>query len=121
MKRRVLFRLFGKRMMSKFSKPWGNYEILYRDDGYQVKKLVIKPEKSISLQMHFHREELWYVISGNGAFFLNGESFVGGPGTVFKVLPEDRHQVVNISKTEDFVAIEIWRGELLSEDDIMRV
>jgi mannose-6-phosphate isomerase-like protein (cupin superfamily) len=105
----------------KTERSWGYYEILASAKGFMIKKLVIKPCCAISLQYHKDRYELWYVISGEGSFTLNDKQFVGGPGTIFHVRPNDAHQVRNISFDNDLVAIEIWRGENLDEEDIVRL
>lgn len=107
--------------MTTTERAWGHYEILAEGPGFLIKKLTIKPTLAISHQYHNYRSELWYVLEGEAQFTLDGERFTGGPGFVFKVLPSQKHQVRNISYDKDFVAIEIWRGYTLDENDIVRI
>ncbi|MDZ7680868.1 MAG: hypothetical protein U5J63_03925 [Fodinibius sp.] len=51
----------GKRPAPKNSSAWGSYEGVDAGDNFQVKRLVINPEK-LSLQMHEHRAEHWVVV-----------------------------------------------------------
>ncbi|MGB7542355.1 MAG: mannose-1-phosphate guanylyltransferase/mannose-6-phosphate isomerase, partial [Burkholderiales bacterium] len=45
-------------------RPWGSYEGLVRGERYQVKRIVVKPGRSLSLQLHHHRAEHWVVVRG---------------------------------------------------------
>jgi mannose-6-phosphate isomerase-like protein (cupin superfamily) len=105
----------------KIEKSWGYYEILHEEPNFLIKKLTIHPTHAISFQYHKHREEMWYVIDGDGAFTLDGNQFLGTPGFAFVVKPGEKHQVRNIRYDKDLVAIEVWRGDILSEDDIVRL
>lgn len=107
----------------RVEKLWGYYEVLSENenDGFLTKKLVINPQKAISYQYHLHREELWYVIQGRACFILNDTVTFGEVGTVFKVPVGANHKVINTSQTQDLICVEIWRGTVLSEDDISRI
>lgn len=45
-------------------RPWGNYTVLEEGERYKLKRVVVKPGKKLSLQMHYHRSEHWVVIKG---------------------------------------------------------
>ena len=45
-------------------RPWGTYESLIDDNGYKIKRIIVKPGKRLSLQKHFHRNEHWIIVSG---------------------------------------------------------
>lgn len=47
-------------------RPWGLFENLLEEIEYKVKRIIISPNQSISLQYHFHREEYWIVVEGSG-------------------------------------------------------
>lgn len=112
-------------MKKRIDKDWGYFEVLYEEEHFLIKKLVIKPKQSISYQLHLGRSEMWYVVEGNGVFVLNESASVGGPGSVFDVPPNHRHKVINLGNEKDLVCIEVWRAEgetpKLEEDDIERV
>ena len=48
----------------KVFRPWGSYESLAQDDGFQVKRITVKPGARLSLQKHKFREEFWVVAKG---------------------------------------------------------
>ena len=45
-------------------KPWGYYNTLISNKEFLVKKIVIFPKQSISLQIHNFRSEHWIVLEG---------------------------------------------------------
>ena len=49
---------------SKCYRPWGSYESLKNEKGFQVKEIIINPKSAISLQKHKKRSEHWVVIEG---------------------------------------------------------
>ena len=53
-------------------RPWGHYTSVVEGLTWQVKRLEIKPEASLSLQMHHHRAEHWIVVNGNARVEING-------------------------------------------------
>ena len=54
------------------ARPWGTYTVLEEGAGFKIKRIVVKPGASLSLQMHYHRSEHWVVVSGT-AKVVNGE------------------------------------------------
>lgn len=102
-------------------RPWGFYTTLIGDDrsSYKVKKIVVYPEKKLSLQSHNFRYEHWVitvgeakVTVGDSVCMLNSNEYVFIPNTV-------KHRIENIGSTDlEFVETQI--GEYLGEDDIIR-
>jgi mannose-6-phosphate isomerase len=45
-------------------RPWGAFTILEEGPGYKIKRIEVKPNHRLSLQMHHHRSEHWIVVSG---------------------------------------------------------
>ena len=45
-------------------RPWGSYETVDVDQGFQVKRIVVNPGAKLSLQKHAHRAEHWVVVRG---------------------------------------------------------
>jgi len=45
-------------------RPWGSYEGIGEGWRYQVKRIIVKPGASLSLQMHHQRAEHWVVVVG---------------------------------------------------------
>ena len=55
----------------KDHRPWGNFEILAKSDGFQIKKLIINPGAVLSLQSHNYRSEHWVVLKGTAKVTIN--------------------------------------------------
>ena len=100
-------------------RPWGDYTVLEEGDRYKIKRIVVKPGASLSLQMHHHRSEHWIVVQGM-AKVVNGEKevFVAANESIY-IPAGHRHRVANPGVLP-LVMIEVQSGEYLGEDDIVR-
>jgi len=101
-------------------RPWGTYTTLMCGGTYLIKRLVIHPHKRISLQYHNHRSEHWVVVSGE-AEVTNGDTICvvhTGESTFIPV--GCVHRLANASD-DLLVVIEVQNGDLLSEEDIVRL
>jgi len=100
-------------------RPWGSYESLAFGMGFQVKRIIVKPGASLSLQLHHHRSEHWIVVQGN-ALVVNGDEEINLQENQSTYIPaETRHRLEN-KGDEELVLIEVQCGEYLGEDDIVR-
>ena len=101
------------------SRPWGNYTVLEEGTRFKIKRIVVKPGASLSLQMHHHRSEHWIVVSGM-AKVVNGERelFVSTNESTY-IPAGHKHRLENPGVLE-LVMIEVQSGEYLGEDDIVR-
>jgi mannose-1-phosphate guanylyltransferase len=110
-------------------RDWGTYTVLAHEfnklaggSTWLVKMLTIKPRQNISLQKHFHREEHWVVLEGEGEFFSADRGR-------WQLFPKDRvhipigtiHWVGNTSFEKDLLILETWLGDKLEESDIERI
>ena len=59
----------------KVHRPWGWYDSIDKGPRHQVKRIMVKPGASLSLQMHHHRAEHWIVVSGT-AEVTNGDKVI---------------------------------------------
>jgi len=100
-------------------RPWGTYTVLEEGPGFKIKRIVVKPGASLSLQMHYHRSEHWVVVSGT-AKVVNGEQelLVRTNESTF-ISSGHKHRLENPGKV-DLVLIEVQSGNYLGEDDIVR-
>jgi len=99
--------------------PWGNYKVLHKQPGIQVKRIEIKPGLRFSLQKHRHRSEKWIVISGNGVVTLGKKAFPVKEGLFFDVPKGMTHRMRNTGR-KPLAFIEVQFGDYLGEDDIIR-
>ena len=107
----------------KVQRPWGWYDSLDLDSNHQVKRIMVKPGASISLQTHEHRAEHWIITKGEAQITL-------GHGDHLKVktyhrydhvfIPKHtKHRLQNMSPA-DVELIEVQCGDYFGEDDIIR-
>ena len=100
-------------------RPWGSYTVLEEGPGFKIKRIVVKPKASLSLQMHYHRSEHWVVVSGT-AKVNNGEQELLVRTNESTYIPAGhKHRLENPGKV-DLVMIEVQSGNYLGEDDIVR-
>jgi mannose-1-phosphate guanylyltransferase/mannose-6-phosphate isomerase len=101
-------------------RPWGSYDSLESEDGFQVKRLVIRPGGVISLQRHARRSEHWVVVKGRAQVTRNDEVFVLGVNEATHIAIGDIHRIAN-PFDEPVHVIEVQCGDYLGEDDIERL
>ena len=100
--------------------PWGTYATLKQEDGYQVKRITVKPGQKLSLQYHNKRAEHWVVTQGQAIVQVGDEEFETGPGEYRYIPLGEKHRLTNIGDTE-LVLVEVQVGKYLGEDDIVRI
>ncbi len=100
-------------------RPWGSYENIVGSDGYQVKRLTVKPGHQLSLQMHHRRAEHWVVVRGT-ATVVRGDTQLSLSANESIYIPSGtRHRLGNESDVP-LEVIEVQTGDYLGEDDIVR-
>ena len=102
-------------------RPWGEYLNLYDGDKCKVKKIVVKPGENPSYQVHQKRSEVWVVISGSGKVRLEDKLKDIKPADVIQIPAGAKHTIINDSKEEELVFIEVQTGTYFGEDDIIRL
>jgi mannose-1-phosphate guanylyltransferase/mannose-6-phosphate isomerase len=100
-------------------RPWGWFDTLVLDQRFQVKRIVVNPGASLSLQSHFHRSEHWIVVSGTASVAIDGEHKLISENQSVYIPVGSVHRLSNPGKVP-MVLIEVQTGTYLGEDDIMR-
>jgi mannose-6-phosphate isomerase-like protein (cupin superfamily) len=100
-------------------RPWGSFELIETQSLFQIKKLVVKPGKRLSLQTHEFRSEHWFVLSGNGEVQKDEELIIIGMHDSIFIPVGSKHRVTSTGDT-DLVFIEIQTGVSFDENDIVR-
>jgi mannose-1-phosphate guanylyltransferase/mannose-6-phosphate isomerase len=103
----------------KVHRPWGWYDSIDHGPRHQVKRIMVKPGASLSLQMHHHRAEHWIVVSGT-AEVTNGDKVIMLTENQSTYIPLGQtHRLANPGKVP-LEIIEVQSGSYLGEDDIVR-
>ena len=87
--------------------------------GFQVKKLIVNPGASLSLQVHDHRAEHWVVVSGIARVTIGENQFLLKENESTYVQIGVKHRLENAS-SKFLEIIEVQSGDYLGEDDIKR-
>jgi cytidyltransferase-like protein len=104
----------------KTERQWGYYRVLHEvGSQVKVKELTVDPGKTLSMQRHSHRAELWFVAEGEAT--LNWE--FGG-----EKIRLHRQQTINVGEwhqlhnptDKPLRVIEIQYGDDCIEEDILR-
>jgi mannose-1-phosphate guanylyltransferase len=101
------------------TRPWGTYTVLEEGKRFKIKRIMVKPQASLSLQMHHHRSEHWIVVSGMARVTNGDREFMLDTNESTFIKPGHTHRLVNPGVI-DLVMIEVQSGEYLGEDDIVR-
>jgi len=107
------------RLHRTVTRPWGTYTVLEEGKRFKIKRIVVRPQASLSLQMHHHRSEHWIVVSGMARVTNNDAEFMLDTNESTFIKPGHTHRLVNPGVI-DLVMIEVQSGEYLGEDDIVR-
>lgn len=100
-------------------RPWGSYDSLESGDRFQVKRIVVKPGASLSLQMHHHRAEHWIVVKGVAEVTCDDKVFLLAENQSTYLPLGSKHRLRNPGKMP-LELIEVQSGSYLGEDDIVR-
>lgn len=100
-------------------RPWGSYESVDTGERFQVKRLVIRPGASLSLQLHRQRAEHWVVVKGTARVTRGDEIYMLAENQSTYIPPGVRHRLENPG-CDPLEIIEVQSGDYLGEDDIVR-
>jgi len=100
-------------------RPWGTYTVLEEGKHFKIKRIVVKPGASLSLQMHYHRSEHWIVVSGTASIVNDDKNMLVRTNESTYIPAGHKHRLENPGLV-DLIMIEVQSGEYLGEDDIVR-
>lgn len=100
-------------------RPWGHYTILEQGENYKLKRIVVTPGSSLSLQMHRHRSEHWVVIQGIATVQNNQATLTLKEQESTFISVGHKHCLSNFTE-KMLIVIELQIGAYLGEDDIIR-
>ncbi|KJK06601.1 MULTISPECIES: mannose-1-phosphate guanylyltransferase/mannose-6-phosphate isomerase [Pseudomonas] len=107
------------RLHRTVNRPWGMYTVLEEGPRFKIKRIMVRPQASLSLQMHHHRSEHWIVVSGMACVTNGEDEFLLDTNESTFIKPGRVHRLTNPGVI-DLVMIEVQSGEYMGEDDIVR-
>jgi mannose-6-phosphate isomerase len=103
-----------------YERPWGTYQTIAQNKGYQAKLITVNPQGRLSLQKHAQRSEHWVVVAGTPTVTLNDQKKIYAINDYIYIPVEAVHRIENLSSTVVQI-IEVQVGNYLGEDDIVRI
>lgn len=103
----------------KVYRPWGWFDGVDCGERFQVKRIMVKPGATLSLQMHHHRAEHWIVVRGTAKVTCGEKELLVGENESTYIPLGVKHRLENPGKVP-LELIEVQSGSYLGEDDIVR-
>ena len=100
-------------------RPWGYYQDVDLAARYRVKRIMVKPGSTLSLQKHFHRSEHWVVVKGTAEVTVGDTVRIVHENESMYIPIGAVHRLGNPGKIP-LELIEVQVGSYLGEDDIVR-
>jgi len=103
----------------KVNRPWGWYDSVDAGGRFQVKRIMVNPGATLSLQMHHHRAEHWIVVQGTAEVTCGDRKMILTENQSTYIPLGETHRLANPGKLP-LEIIEVQSGSYLGEDDIVR-
>jgi mannose-1-phosphate guanylyltransferase/mannose-6-phosphate isomerase len=103
----------------KVHRPWGWYDSIEDGERFKVKRILVNPNASLSLQKHHHRAEHWIVVQGTAEVTCGERVLVLTENQSTYIPQGEVHRLANPG-TVPLEIIEVQSGSYLGEDDIVR-
>jgi mannose-1-phosphate guanylyltransferase len=103
----------------KVFRPWGYYDSVDSEEGFQVKRIVVNSGAKLSLQKHKYRAEHWVVVKGVALVTCGDKIFELVENQSTYIPQGSLHRLEN-HQDIPLEIIEIQTGSYLGEDDIIR-
>jgi mannose-1-phosphate guanylyltransferase/mannose-6-phosphate isomerase len=101
-------------------RPWGYYDSIDQGERFQVKRIVVRPGGTLSLQKHHHRAEHWVVVRGTAEVTIGSNVKAVHENESIYIPIGAIHRLANQGKIP-LELIEVQTGSYLGEDDIVRI
>ena len=103
----------------KVHRPWGWYDSVDAGPRFQVKRIMVNPGATLSLQMHHHRAEHWIVVQGTAEVTCGDRKMILTENQSTYIPLGETHRLANPGKLP-LEIIEVQSGSYFGEDDIVR-
>lgn len=104
---------------SKVFRPWGWFDLIEVGENFKIKRIMVNPGASLSLQSHNQRSEHWVVLKGEATILCNDLNFTLKENESTFIPLQAKHRLSNKNEIP-LEIIEIQAGSYLGEDDIVR-
>jgi mannose-1-phosphate guanylyltransferase/mannose-6-phosphate isomerase len=101
------------------SRPWGYLERLAIQDCFQVKRIVVSPGQTLSLQKHSHLARHWVILKGVAEVVRGEKNLVLHPNQSVYIPSCTLHRLHNPGSVA-LELIEVQTGSYFAEDNIIR-
>ena len=101
-------------------RPWGSWEVVAIGPNYTLKRIKVNPGERLSLQYHEFRSEHWTLVEGWAEVEIDGDVQTAIAGDHIFIPLRAPHRIKNIGRGP-LTFIEVQMGELLDENDIVRL
>jgi mannose-1-phosphate guanylyltransferase/mannose-6-phosphate isomerase len=101
-------------------RPWGYYDSIDVGERFQVKRIVVQPGGTLSLQKHHHRAEHWIVVRGTAEVTVGSDVKAVHENESIYIPIGAVHRLANRGRIP-LELIEVQTGSYLGEDDIVRL
>ncbi len=101
-------------------RPWGTYLVLDDEPEFKVKRIVVEPGKRLSYQFHEHRQEHWFITTGQALVVLDEAKHKLVAGDAIDIPRGSKHRIENPGLV-DLIFVEVQLGDYFGEDDIIRL
>ena len=103
----------------KVHRPWGWYDSIDEAERFKVKRIMVKPGASLSLQKHHRRAEHWIVVKGTAEITIGDKVILLTENQSTYIPLGEVHRLANPGSIP-LEIIEVQSGSYLGEDDIVR-
>lgn len=93
------------------ARPWGTYDGVDVGERFLVKRIIVKPGASLSLQMHFHRAEHWIVVRGTARVTREDSTYMVSENESTFIPLGQKHRLENPGRVP-LEMIEVQSGSL---------
>ena len=107
------------RCIARCTAPGAGTTASTRAPRFQVKRIMVNPGATLSLQMHHHRAEHWIVVQGTAEVTCGDRKIILTENQSTYIPLGETHRLANPGKLP-LEIIEVQSGSYLGEDDIVR-
>ena len=104
----------------RVQQPWGHYDSLDASEHFHVRRMVVQPGETLSLQKHQHRAEHWVVLSGIAEVTIGTDIRTVRVNESIYIPTGAAHQLANRGEVKlDLIAVQTENH--VAENNVVRI